>query len=231
MPRQDQDITTLTDKLLTMASVAIGSTNNAIRALESRDDDLARRVEIEDSVIDELEKELDELCITLLSRAPLAADLRRITVAMKITRDLERVGDEATAIARRAIDLNREPQLQSVAEISRMAGMAIQMLKDALDSFADGDADKAREIIPRDREVDVINKRLGREFTELMTSSSNNIGRALNLMAVSRRIERVADHATNIAEEVVYLFDGLDIRHTGRKKRSTPAASDPVAGI
>lgn len=220
MLRQDQDITTLTDKLLTMASVAMGSTSNAIRALEQRDDDLARRVEAEDVTIDELEKELDDLCITLLARAPLATDLRRITVAMKITRDLERVGDEATAIARRAIDLNKEPQLSSFSEIPRMAGIALQMLKDALDAYADRDAAKAREIIPRDRDVDAINKRLSRELQDLMVQNSSSISRALNLMAISRRLERIADHATNIAEEVVYLLDGQDIRHTGQKKRA-----------
>lgn len=215
---QDQDIGSLTDKLLTMASLAIGSSRKALRALEERDDDLAREVEADDSAIDELEKELDELCITLLSRAPLAGDLRRITVAMKINADLERVGDEATAIARRAVELNKEPQLKPYVDIPRMAGMAHDMLKGALDAFVDRDAEKAREIIPRDKEVDAINKQLQRELASYMIENPTNITRCLYLIEISKRVERVADHAKNIAELAVYLLDGEDIRHTLNKK-------------
>lgn len=217
---QDQDIASLTDKLLTMASLAMASSRKALRSLEERDDDLAREVELDDSAIDELEKELDELCITLLSRAPLATDLRRITVAMKITGDLERVGDEATAIARRAVELNKEPQLKPYVDIPRMAGMALDMLKGALDAFVDRDAEKAREIIPRDKEVDAINKQLQRELASYMIENPANITRCLYLIEISKRVERIADHATNVAEEAVYLLDGEDIRHTLNKKVS-----------
>lgn len=206
------------DKLLTMASLAIAATRNALKALVERDDELARDVESGDNTIDDLEKEIDEICITLLSRAPLASDLRMITVAMKITHDLERVGDEATSIARRAVNLNAEPQLKDYVDLPRMAQMAIDMLKAALDAFVDRDAEKARDIIPRDKEVDALNKQIQRELASYMIEKPANITRALHLIEISKRIERIADHATNIAEEVVFLLEGQDIRHTIKKK-------------
>lgn len=214
----DQEFAALKDKLLTMASLAISSTHNAVKALVERDDDMARDVEAGDNTIDDLEKEVDETCITLLSRAPLASDLRMITVAMKITHDLERVGDEATSIARRAINLNTEPQLKDYVDLPRMAQMAIDMLKSALDAFVNKEADKARDIIPRDKEVDSLNKQIQRELASYMIENPANITRALHLIEISKRIERIADHATNIAEEVVFLLEGNDIRHTINKK-------------
>ncbi len=214
----DQEFAALNDKLLIMASLATGATRNAIKALLERDDELARDVEAEDNRIDALEKELDELGVTLLSRAPLASDLRMITVAMKIAHDLERVGDEATAISRRAIQLNTEAQLKEYVDLPRMAQMALDMLKESLDAFVDRDAEKARKIIPRDKEVDFINKQLHRELASYMIENPATITRALNLIEVSKRVERVADHATNIAEEVVYLLEGNDIRHTINKR-------------
>jgi len=213
----DQEAAALKDKLLTMASLAIGSTHNAVKALVERDDELARKVEGEDNLIDDLEKEIDEVCILLLSRAPLASDLRMITVAMKITHDLERVGDEATSIARRAINLSTEPQLKDYVDLPRMAQMAIDMLKSALDAFVDKDAEKARDIIPRDKDVDSLNKQIQRELASYMIENPSNITRALHLIEISKRIERIADHATNIAEEVVFLLEGNDIRHTQKK--------------
>lgn len=200
-----------------MASLAIGNTSNAVKALIEREDDLARSVENADSQIDELEKGIDDLCITLLSRAPLASDLRMITVVMKCTHDLERVGDEATSIARRAIQLNTEPQLKDYVDLPRMAQMAISMLRDALDAFVDKDAGKAREIIPRDKDVDSLNRQMQRELASYMIENPANITRALHLMEISKRVERIADHATNIAEEVVFLLEGNDIRHTNMK--------------
>jgi len=219
----DQEAAALKEKLLTMASVAIAATHNALKSLVERDDELAHGVESGDNQIDEFEKEIDELCITLLSRAPLASDLRMITVAMKITHDLERVGDEATSIARRAINLNAEPQLKDYVDLPRMGQMAIDMLKAALDSFIDRDAEKAREIIPRDKDVDALNKQLHRELASYMIENPANITRALHLIEISKRVERIADHATNIAEEVVFLLEGNDIRHTIKKKVADPA--------
>src|SRR5258708_1640628 len=194
-----------------------------IEALIERDDELARNVMADDVIVDQLELEIDELAIQLLSKAPLATDLRLITVAMKISHDLERVSDEATTIARRSLELSLEPQLKPYVDIPRMASMALDMLKEALDSFVNRNPDKARAIIPRDKEVDLLNKQLHRELSSYMVERPSTITRCLNLMVISKSLERVADHATNVAEEVVYLYEARDIRHTG--KGATPAAA------
>jgi phosphate transport system protein len=132
---------------------------------------------------------------------------------MKISQNLERIGDEATTISRRAMDLNQEAQLKSFVDIPRMAGIALAMLKEALDTFVRKEPEKARALVPRDKEVDAINRQLHRELTQRMTEDPATISRCLNLMTVSKSLERVADHAANIAEEVVYLCEARDIRH------------------
>ncbi|MFZ9855013.1 MAG: phosphate signaling complex protein PhoU, partial [Limisphaerales bacterium] len=162
MSHFDQEIQVLKDRLLSMASRAEASVRNAIRALVERDDELARGVKGNDDQIDQLEKEIDEQAILLLAKAPLATQLRLIVSATKIARDLERVGDEATTISRRAIELGREPQLKPYVDIPRMAEMALAMLRDALDAFVGRDSTKARGVIPRDKEVDALNRQLYR---------------------------------------------------------------------
>ena len=212
----EQELMDLKEKLLTMASHAEGAVTRAIKALVERDDELARRVAGDDVIVDQLEMEIDEMAIQLLSKAPLASDLRLITVAMKISHDLERVSDEATTIARRTLELSLEPQLKPYVDIPRMAGMALDMLKDALDSFVNRDPAKARAIIPRDKEVDLLHKQLQRELSGYMMERPSAITRCLNLMVISKSLERVADHAANVAEEVVYLYEARDIRHSGQ---------------
>ncbi len=212
----EQEIAGLKDKLLTMASKATAAVNNSIKALVERDDDLARGVEEKDSELDTLEIEVDEMAIALLSKAPLATDLRLITVAMKISHDLERVGDEATTISRRSLELSQEPQLKPYVDIPRMAKMALEMLNEALDAFVNRDPAKARAVIPRDKDVDLLNKQLHRELSSYMVEKPSTITRCLNLMVISKSLERIADHATNVAEEVVYLYEAKDIRHSGK---------------
>lgn len=212
----DSEFAALKEKLLTMSSLAASSVSNAVKALVERNDNLARQVEADDDQLDQLEIELDELCIVLLSRGPVASDLRTITVAMKITHDLERVGDEATTIARRAVDLNKEPQLKPYVDIPRMATMALEMLNDGLEAFVSRDTARARAVLPRDSDVDALHKQLQRELITFMLEQPNTITRCLHLMQISKRLERIADHATNIAEEVVFLHEGRDIRHTGK---------------
>ena len=215
----DHEFAALKEKLLTMSSLAASSVSNAVKALVERNDDLARQVEADDDQLDALEVELDELALVLLSRGPVASDLRLITVAMKITHDLERVGDEATTIARRAVDLNKEPQLKPYVDIPRMATMALEMLNDGLEAFVSRDSARARAVLPRDKDVDALHKQLQRELVTFMLEQPPTITRCLHLMQISKRIERIADHATNIAEEVVFLYEGRDIRHT--RKNST----------
>ena len=216
----DLEITELKEKLLTMSSHAETAVRRAIKALVDRDDDLARSVKEDDVLLDQLEIEIDEMAILLLSKAPLATDLRLITVAMKISQNLERVGDEATTISRRSIELSQEPQLKPYVDIPRMAGMALEMLKTALDAFVNREPEKARAVIPRDKEVDAVNKQLHRELSSYMVEKPTTISRCLNLMVISKSLERIADHATNVAEEVVYLYEARDIRHTGKASSS-----------
>ena len=216
MTHFEQELAALKEKLLTMASKATYAVNKAIKAVVDRDDDLARAVREEDGALDRLEMEIDDVAIGLLAKAPLATDLRLITVAMKISHDLERVGDEATTIARRSLELSQEPQLKPYIDIPRMAKKALQMLGDALDAFVNRNPEKARAVIPRDKEVDLLNKQLHRELASYMVERPATITRCLNLMVISKSLERIADHATNVAEEVVYLYEAKDIRHTGK---------------
>ena len=225
MQHFDQELATLKEKLLTMASLAEAAVNKAIKALVDRDDDLARRAKDEDSNIDRLEIEMDDAAISLLAKAPLASDLRLITVAMKISHDLERVGDEATTIARRSLELSHEPQLKPYIDIPRMAKMALEMLSEALDAFVSRNPEKARAVIPRDKEVDHLNKQLHRELSSYMVEKPTTITRCLSLMVISKSLERVADHATNVAEEVVYLYEAKDIRHSGKGQNNNDTLS------
>lgn len=211
----EQELAELKTRLLTMGSHAEAALTNAIKALMERDDQLAEKVNEGDGIVDQFEIEIDEMAINLLAKAPLASDLRLITVAMKISQNLERVGDEAAKIARRAKRLNQEPQLKEWVDIPNMAKIAVGMLKSSLDSFVHRDSDRARAIIPRDKEVDLLNKQLHRELASYMVENPNTITRCLNLMVISKSLERIADHATNVAEEVVYLCEARDIRHGG----------------
>jgi phosphate transport system protein len=212
----DIELDTLKQKLLTMASHAESAVNRAIEALVTRNHDLAIRVKDDDTLLDRLEIEVDDLAIQLLAKAPLASDLRLVTVAMKISQNLERVGDEAAKIAKRARDLSQEPPLKLSVDLPKMAALALEMLKAALDSFVQRDAPVARGVIPRDQEVDALNKQIHRVLAKQMAEDAGTISRCLNLMIAAKSLERIADHATNVAEEVVYLCEAQDIRHAGK---------------
>ncbi len=218
----EQELAGLKDTLLSMASHAESAVKQAVEALITRDYDLAQRVREQDSVIDRFEIEVDELAIHLLAKAPLASDLRLITVAMKISQNLERVGDEATKIAKRARDLSQEPPLKRELDIPQMATLALQMLKASLDAFVNHDPAAARALIPQDKQVDALNKQIHHELAAEMVENPETITRCLNFMVVAKSLERIADHAKNVAEEVVYLCEAQDIRHAGRAKTQLP---------
>ena len=216
-------IANLRQKLLVMASHTEKSVNNAVQSLMQRNHDLALRVKAEDDVIDHCEVEIDELAIQLLTKAPLATNLRLVTVAMKISQDLERIGDEATKIAKRARDLSQEPPVKIQLDLPRMAGRALEMLKAALDAFGQHDAAAARAVIPQDKEVDALNKEIHAALVQHMVENPDAISRCLHWMVAAKSLKRIADHATNIAEDVVYLCEAQDIRHTGFKNQGGAA--------
>ena len=217
MTHYAEELTKLKESLLSMASHAESAVTRAMRALVERDDAMAQKVEDDDNVLDRFEIEIDDCAVHLLAKAPLATELRLITVAMKISQNLERVGDEAVTIARRAIDLNTEPQLKPYVDLPRMATMSLEMLRDAITAFVNREPERARAVIPRDRDVDDLNRQLHRELSSYMVERPATITRCLRLMVISKAIERIADHATNIAEEVVYLYEAKDIRHSDLK--------------
>ena len=221
----DQELNALTEKLLTMSSHAEAAVNDAMQALLNRDLDLALRVKENDVVLDRFEVEVDDIAIHLLAKAPLASDLRLVTVAMKFSQNLERVGDEAAKIAKRARALSNEPPLKVTVDLPQMARLALDMLKAALDSFVNRDAAAARAVIPRDEEVDALNKVIHRALAQHMTEDSKTISRCLNFMTVAKCLERIADHATNVAEAVVYLCEAQDIRHTGKGQPATASGA------
>ncbi len=227
----DLDLGELKQKLLTMASHAETAVNEALRALVERNYDLALRVKDNDRVLDQFEIEIDELAIRLLAKAPLASDLRLVAVAMKISQDLERVGDEASKIAKRARDLSQEPPVKVSVDLPRMAALALKMLKAALDAFVNRDSAAARAVIPQDKEVDGLNKQINRQLAQYMVDNPDAIKRCLNLMVVSKSLERIADHATNVAEDVVYLCEAQDIRHSGKGKAGATTGEGTQARI
>jgi phosphate transport system protein len=217
MTHYNEELAKLKESLLAMASHAESAVTRAMRALVERDDAIARQVEEDDNVLDRFEIEIDDMALHLLAKAPLATELRLITVAMKISQNLERVGDEAVTIARRSIELNTEPQLKPYVDLPRMAAMSLEMLRDAITAFINREPERARAVVPRDKDVDDLNRQLHRELSSYMVERPTTITRCLKLMVISKAIERIADHATNVAEEVVYLYEAKDIRHSGQK--------------
>jgi phosphate transport system protein len=216
----EKDLAELKEKLLTMASHAESAVRDSVDALLKRDETLAERVRQNDGVIDRFEVEIDEMAIQLLAKAPLATNLRLIMVAMKVSQNLERVGDEASKIAKRSRELIQEAPLKQTIAIPDLAGRTLRMLRECLDAFVNLNPAAARALIPQDKEVDALNKQIYRDLAAIMAESPENITRCLNLMVVAKSLERIADHAKNVAEEVVYLCEAQDIRHT----QSAPAA-------
>ncbi len=222
MVHLEQELNRLKELLLTMASHAESSVKQAVEALISRDYNLAVQVRAHDEVIDRFEVEVDEMAILLLTKAPLATDLRFIAVTMKISQNLERVGDEASKIANRARDLSQEPPLKFAVAIPKLADLALRLLKAALDAFVNRDPAAARALIPQDKEIDALNKQIHHQLAEQMVASPDFVPGCLNLMVVSKSLERIGDHAKNVAEEVVYLCEAEDIRHTARPNPPIP---------
>jgi len=210
----DDELQQLKGKLLKMGSLVENAIKTSIQALLDRDNALAQRIIENDHLINTLDVEIDEESIRLIAlRQPKAGDLRFITTAMKITTDIERMGDLAVDIAERAIELNEEPILKPYIDIPRMAEIARGMARDSLDALVRGDTRLAMDVIKRDDEVDQLNLQVFNELLFFMIQDPHTVSRATRITYISKYLERIADHATNIAEMVIYLVEGKIIRH------------------
>ena len=210
----DEALTSLRNNVLLMSSLTERSLDRAITGLLKRDNDLCAIAIADDEEIDQLEKQIDKDGIDLLLRfQPVASDLRRVVSAMKLSSNLERMADQATNIARRARKLNQHPQLPEAELIRPMYLHAMSMFKDAIDAFVRGDVNLARSVVPRDEGLDDMNRTTGRRLIERMAEDAEQLRGYLNLIFVSRCLERVGDHATNMAEDAVYAVAAEDIRH------------------
>jgi phosphate transport system protein len=209
-----QELNQLKSELLKMAGLVERAISNAIEALVRRETPLAEKTIKEDAQINEMEIDIDERCLKLLAlHQPMAGDLRFITSAMRFNIELERIGDLAVNIAERVISLNQEPQLKPYIDLPDMAEITKKMLRDVLDAFVNGDAALARSVCERDDRVDALNNQVFRELLTYMMSDPKTITRSVHLIIVSRYLERIADHATNIAEGVIFMAKALVIKH------------------
>ncbi len=212
----------LKGNLLKMAELVEEGLHKAMDSLIKRDSELARQVIAEDDEIDRIDNFIDETCLKLLDEKKASgADLRFLTTALKIVTDLERMGDHAVNIAYRAIALNEQPQLKPYVDLPRMAEIAQSMIRDMIKAFLDRDPILARAVHERDDVVDGLNEQIFRELITYTVTDPSTIPRAMNLAIVSRCLERVADHATNIAENVIYIETGELIRHRANEKNNT----------
>ena len=209
-----RDLDNLQRDLLRQAGLAEGAVFKAIRALQDRDARLAQEVIAGDPQVDLEENHIDEECLKILAlHQPVAIDLRRITAAMMINIDLERIGDLAEEIAERAIHMANSPQMEIPARLQHMTDLTTMMVRQSLDAFVNLDTKQARVVLRIDDEVDRDNNEMIDEIVQMMKKNPNLIEPGLSLFSAVRHLERIADHATNIAEDVVYLVDGEIIRH------------------
>jgi len=222
----DEELAELKNKLLRMAGLAEDQIDKALAALVGRDASLAHKVIERDHQINALDVEIDEDSIRLLAlHQPAARDLRLITTAMKIATELERISDLAENVCERAIELGEEPQLKPYIDIPRMGNLARTMVAESIDAFVKDDAILARKVLRDDDFVDDLMEQLFRELLSFMIEDPHTISRAIRLSFIAKYLERMADHATNIAELVVYLVEGKIIRHTTLPESSS---NDPA---
>jgi phosphate transport system protein len=213
--RLDRELDDLRDRVLLLGGETETALQRAMYALVERDSKTAQEVLKEDDAIDQLEVEIDRLCIdTIALRQPAARDLRFVISVVKITPILERIADHACNIARVAIDLNDEPQLEPYVDLPRMAGHASSMLRAALDAFTSGDAKAARSVIERDDEIDDLYDSIFHDLINMMVADPTTTTRAARLLFVAKHIERIADYVTDICELTVYMTEAAMIKHT-----------------
>jgi len=216
----DEELKFLKERLLRMAAYVEDALSLAIEALKDQKEEPAREVLKNEENINLLDVEVDEICMRLLAlRQPMAGDLRFITSAMKISSDLERMGDLAVNVAEQALELAKLPLLKPLIDIPRMARLAQAMVRDSINAFINRDEDLARDVCVRDDEVDALDDQIFRELLTFMMEDPHTVQRAVSLILVSRNLERLADHATNIGEDVIYMVKGKTIKHHMEQKK------------
>jgi phosphate transport system protein len=219
MTVRSDELEHLKEMLVKMAALVEASIKNSVESLVKRNSDLAREVIKGDLKINALDVTIDEECIRLLAlKQPMGKDLRFITTAMKITTDLERIADNAENIAERALELNKEPILKPYIDIPRMSRIVQGMVRDTIDAFIKEDRPLAKDVIMRDDEIDELNEAIWEELMAIMTRDPSTITRGVQITYISKYLERIGDHATNIAETVIYMIEGKIIRHMDTDK-------------
>jgi len=213
----DGELRKIREQLLLMGAKVEEMTVGGVKSLLERDSELARQIIEMDNEVNKLEVDIDELCLRVLARRqPVASDLRAITTAMKMVTDLERIGDLGVNICERVIELNEVPPLKPYVDLPHMAQAAQEMVRSALDAFVNQDAEQAKRVIEKDNVVDSYYGQIFREVLTYMMEDARNIYRATKIQSITKYLERIGDHATNLAEMVVFMVKATDIRHIGR---------------
>jgi len=228
----ENELKKLRERLLRMAGRVEEMIADSVRALVEQDVPLARRTIEADHLVDRAEVEVDELCLVILAkRQPMASDLRFITLSLKMVTDLERIGDLAVNICERAIDLDQDPPLKPWVDVPRMANIVQAMVRDAIDAFVAGDAERAQSVVERDASLDELYTRVFRELLSTMLHDGSKVERGIHAQSVAKWLERMGDHATNLAEQVVFMVKGKDIRHLTTLEASSPAVAPVPSGV
>ena len=217
----EEELKVLKSKLQDMGSLVAGSVHKSVQALVEKNGDFAHQVLRDESRINQLEVQIDDLATTLIAREqPVARDMRLVVTAIKINGELERMGDLAALVAERALSLERVPQLKCAANLEKIGSMVQQMVLQALDAFVTEDADKATSILASDNEVDAVRNEISHEIVVAMAATSDveAVQRDLDILIAARNLERIADHTTNIAEEIIFLVHGVDVRHSSMRE-------------
>ena len=223
----EEELRHLREKLLRMAALTEETITLAVSGLKEREEDTARQVLEIEKKINVLDVEIDQLCMELLAlKQPMARDLRFISSINRIGSELERIADQSVNIAERTLQLLKLPALKPLIDIPHMASMAQDMVRDSLTAFVNRDADLAKEVCRRDDAVDSLNDQIFRELLTYMMQDPKNIERALDLILVGRHLERIADHATNISEDVIYLVMGKSIKHHWERREFKASKSE-----
>jgi phosphate transport system protein len=218
----EHELRQLREELLVMGSRVEAIIGDSIRALVERDSELANRTMAADPSVDRMEVELDGLCLQILARRqPVASDLRFVTLVLKVVTDLERIADLGVNVCERVLELNAEPQLKPYVDLPRMGREVQSMLREVLDAFVAKDAARAKAVIERDGVIDALYAQVFRELLTFMMEDAHNVYRATRLQSVAKYLERMADHTTNLAEMVIFMVEGKDVRHPGSREPTT----------